>query len=84
MTTPCTELRARQEVGVSSTSGMAEPPSPRARKPIPGEAEAVVRDTLRPQEEQQGGRHPLLQFQSRECGLVSLINPPRASHELER
>ena len=51
---------------------------------MPDEAENVVRDAPRPQEEQQGGRNPPLKFLSRGCGLNSLIIKPRANHELTR
>ena len=84
MTISCTELRARPGVGFSSTSGMAEPPPPRARKPIPSEAEAVVRDALRPQDELRGERHPPQQIPSRGCGLPTLRDQPSTSHGLTR
>ena len=53
---------------------------------MPDEAENVVRDAPRPQEEQQGGRNPPLKslYVSRDCGLNSLIIKPRANHELTR
>ena len=53
-------------------------------KCIPPEAEAVVRDTVRPRTSCEEGASLSSKFLKRGFGLDSPIKPPRASHELKR
>ena len=73
-----------KNVGNSGPNGMAESPFPPAGEPIPDEAEAVVRDTIRPQDQLRGERHPPQQIPTRGCGLLTLRDQPSTSQGLTR
>ena len=74
------------QVGNSGPNGMDEPPFPPAGEPIPDEAEAVARDAVRPQDQDQlrGERHPPQQLSSRGCGQLTQRDQPSTSQELNR
>ena len=63
---------------------MDESPFLPAGNPIPPEAEAVVRDAVRPRTSCEEDASLPSKFLSRDFGLDSPIELPRASHKLER
>ena len=63
---------------------MDESPFLPAGNPIPPEAEAVVRDAVRPRTSCEEDASLSSKFLNRDFGLDSPIEPPRASHKLKR
>ena len=84
MTTPYMNLSARpSQVGNSGSNGMDESPFLPAGSPIPPEAEAVVRDAVRPRTSCEGDASLPSEFLKQDDGPDSPIKTPRASHELK-
>ena len=63
---------------------MDESQFPPAGEPIPGEAEAVARDAVRPQGQLRGERQPPQPLSSQGCGQLTQRDQPSASQELNR